>query len=174
MYVLKLVTADDVPALNGLLALRMDWLDQNGLPLSGEASSLMDLVRLPRPGTVPIGMWDGAKLIAALAVQSAGPIFGWTLDEQKEPSLVLSLAHTLPQEPKLSATFVSGLCHYAARLPYPPTWIRCTARANALARYLEEDCGWIKVREIGRPYGDAYHLLQRPRSWRNTPRASPC
>ncbi|MGW6412840.1 hypothetical protein ACWF95_37665 [Streptomyces vinaceus] len=161
MYVMKLLTTDHVPALNRLLALRMDWLDQNSLPLSGESSSLMDLVRLPKAGTAPIGMWDGARLVAAVEVQSAGPMFGWTLDEQREPSLVLSLAHAIPQEPKLSSTFVNGLSHYAARLPDPPTWIRCTVRPTALARHLEESCGWTKVREISRPHGNAHHLLQR-------------
>ncbi|WP_369776315.1 hypothetical protein [Streptomyces sp. R33] len=158
----KPLTPDHVPALNQLLALRMHWLTENSLPLRGESSNLMQLVRLPEPGMVPVGMWDGKRLVAALAVQSAAPMAGWTLDERQEPSWVLSLAHTLPREPGVGAILVSGLCDYAARKSDPPVWIRCAVRPSALAKYLEEACGWIKVREVSSPYGDSHHLLQRP------------
>ncbi|MER7467878.1 hypothetical protein [Streptomyces sp. NPDC097981] len=164
MYVMKLLTLDHVPALNQLLALRMDWLAENGLPLGGESSILMELVRLPEPepGMLPVGMWDDKTLVAALAVQSAAPLFGWTLEERQERSLVLSLAHTLPREPRLGTILADALCYYAARMPVPPAWLRCTVRPRALADYLEEACGWAKIREIGSPYGNSHHLLQRP------------
>ncbi|WP_331720497.1 hypothetical protein OG851_42775 (plasmid) [Streptomyces sp. NBC_00161] len=163
MYLMTLLTPDHASALNRLLALRMDWLAENGHPLSGESSSLMELVRLPEPepGLVPVGMWDGERLVAAFAVQSTAPMDGWTLEERQEPSLVLSLAHTLPGEPGLGAILVAGLCDYEARMPAPPTWIRCTVRPRALAKHLEEG-GWARVREVSRSYGDSHHLLQRP------------
>uniref|UniRef100_UPI002F912AC1 hypothetical protein n=1 Tax=Streptomyces sp. NBC_01001 TaxID=2903713 RepID=UPI002F912AC1 len=163
MYVMKLLTPDHVSALNRLLALRMDWLAEKRHPLSGESSNLMELVRLPEPepGMVPVGMWDGERLVAALAVQSAAPLFGWTLEERQEPSQMLSLAHTDPREPRVGALLVSGLCDHAARKPAPPAWIRCTVRPKALADYLEQACGWTKVREVSSPYGESHHLLQR-------------
>ncbi|MFK0223945.1 hypothetical protein ACIQWN_37930 [Streptomyces vinaceus] len=163
MYVMKQLAPGDVPALNGLLGQRMSWLAQKGLPLSGESCSLMEPARLsePEPGMYPIGMWDGDQLVAALAVQIAVPVFGWTLEERLEQSLVLSLAHTLPERTGLLGILVAGLCDYAARLPCPLDWIRCTVRPYALADYLARSSGWTKVREVGSPFGNSHHLFQR-------------
>ncbi|MEV6735184.1 hypothetical protein [Streptomyces sp. NPDC051364] len=159
---MTLLTPDHVPAVDELIRLRMYWLLDRRLPLSGESSNLVDLVRLPEPepGMLPVGMWDGETLVAALAVQAATPMAGWTLEERQESSLAVSLAHTHPEQQGLGRLLTHWLCDYAARRPSPPAWIRCTVRVKNLADYLEHACGWEKVREITGWKGDS-HLFQR-------------
>ncbi len=164
MYVMKLLTPDHVSALDKLLALRMSWLAESGLPRSGETSNLMELVRLPEPepGMLPEGIWDGESLVAAFAVQDAALTAGWTVDERQEPSLVLSLALPDPRNSSLGEIAVHWLCDYAARGPVPLAWIRCTVRPRTLADHLRWDCGWAAVREVSSLHRDSCHLLQQP------------
>ncbi|MGW5342896.1 hypothetical protein [Streptomyces sp. NPDC004050] len=151
-----------MPQLHGLLDQRMSWMANHNIALSGEPSRLMALVRRPSPDAdmLAVGMWDSDTLVAAFALHDAVPNTGWTLAEREQPSLLLSLAHTLPDQQGLGPLLGRWVCDYAARRPNPPTWVRCAARAPGLADYLEKS-GWFKVREVVSVVHGASYLFQR-------------
>ncbi|MER6520237.1 hypothetical protein ABT246_25700 [Streptomyces sp. NPDC001553] len=161
MYAMRIVDAY-TPAFAELVGARMDWQLARGQAVSGEVSALIDLVRLGGidPGTVVVGMWDDTVMVAAFMLQVAAPREGWTDAERAESSMLVLGAHTHPDHRGLARLITPWVCDYAARLPAPPAWVRCTVRFPAIARHLEQTCGWEPVRDL-RNWQGGRHLFQR-------------
>ncbi|MFJ5811725.1 hypothetical protein [Streptomyces sp. NPDC093093] len=152
------------PPFDELVGARMDWQLARGQAVSGEVSALIDLVRLGGvdPGTVVVAMWDDPVMVAAFALQLAPPREGRTDAERAESTLFVLGAHTHPDHRGLARLITPWVCDYAARLPAPPAWVRCTVRSSALARHLEHACGWGLVRELHNWQGARYLFQRRP------------
>lgn len=161
MYAMKLLTSADAKAVGELVDLRMDRQLYRGHAINGEAADLLDLVAHGEAdcSLLPLGMWDDGTLAGAFVVERAAPRDGWSAEQGEEPSLLVSLAHAHPGHPHLARAVTPWLKDLAARLPDPPTAVRCTVYAADLAWYLIRTCRWQLVREI-RERQRRVHLLQ--------------
>lgn len=159
MYTMTLLSGTDRGALDDLLALRAGvgyWQDH----LSGAAAlSTLVTCTMPDSAFMAVGMRDEAALLAAFVVERAAPREGWTLDEREESSVLISRAYSHPEQPRLARFLTPWARDFAARLPDPPTAVRCTVDNAHLARYLIRTCGWRLVREVQARQGEL-HLLQ--------------
>ncbi|RKT02189.1 hypothetical protein BX286_0055 [Streptomyces sp. 3211.6] len=170
MYVMKLLGPADTEAVDKLIDARMDFQVANCHRPRGEGLGLRDTVTgaiCPKTSGKPtgdgkraIGMWEDGELLAAFVLQHAAPRHGWTPEERDEPTLQVSHAYALPDQPLLGRLAALWLSDYAARQTDQP-WIRCAVREQALAWRLARRCGWRHVRDVNDTHG-TLHLMQRP------------
>ncbi|MEU9943647.1 hypothetical protein [Streptomyces lavendulae] len=161
MLVMRPITSKYLPDLNQLIWVRQENQLKRRQAIGGEGSALIDLVRLePDPELRPVGMWDDNNLVAAFVLQCAQPGTGWSEWGRGGPSLLVSHAHTHPEERARFKIITPWLRDYAARAVDGPTWPRCTVRDLKLAEYLEQQCGWRCVGSVVRGWERPRYLLE--------------
>ncbi|MFK0296590.1 GNAT family N-acetyltransferase [Streptomyces sp. NPDC090442] len=158
---MRLATADDIPAVEGMILARSDWLERRGLPSWRDNAA--EVAR--QAENADSDMWvlaeeGGGQIIGCTTIQEHTPPWGWTEEELSEPAHYLYTSVTDPayREKKPGTTMALWAVDRAAQ--EGKAWVRRGCHYPELVTYNARQ-GFALLHEVQRTHTKVYLMGRR-------------
>jgi predicted N-acetyltransferase YhbS len=139
--------ADDHDGVEAMVARRVEWMSDNGLPSRPEIAQAM----AEQAAEADTPMWvlvDDGQVVGCTSTYTESPEWGFTEQERAIPALFLASTWTWPTDQRLGWVLARWALDHAARTGREV--VRRGTFAPGLVRYYTQVQGWAVVREVER------------------------